>query len=31
MMNIPVLGPFFLAMTQISMPWVLRYLYTADF
>ncbi|KAJ1638512.1 hypothetical protein T492DRAFT_943689, partial [Pavlovales sp. CCMP2436] len=31
MMNIPVLGPFFLMMTQVSMPWVLRYLYTADF
>ncbi|KAG8460012.1 hypothetical protein KFE25_011061 [Diacronema lutheri] len=31
MMNIPIIGPFFLLMTQVSMPWVLRYLYTADF
>jgi zeaxanthin epoxidase len=31
MMNIPLLGPFFLFMTQVSMPWVLRYLYTPDF
>mmetsp|Transcript_16457 Transcript_16457/g.42653 ORF Transcript_16457/g.42653 Transcript_16457/m.42653 type:complete len:592 (-) Transcript_16457:124-1899(-) len=31
MMNIPLVGPFFLFMTQVSMPWVLRYLYTPDF
>lgn len=31
MMNIPIVGPFFLLMTQVSMPWVLRYLYTSDF
>lgn len=31
MMTIPILGPFFLRMTQLSMPWILRFLYTADF
>jgi zeaxanthin epoxidase len=31
MMTIPILGPFFLRMTQLSMPWVLRFLYTANF
>ena len=31
MMTIPLLGPFFLTMTQLSMPWVLRFLYTAEF
>lgn len=31
MMTIPILGPFFLKMTQLSMPWVLRFLYTAKF
>jgi zeaxanthin epoxidase len=31
MMTIPLLGPFFLTMTQLSMPWILRYLYTPDF
>ncbi len=31
MMTIPLVGPFFLAMTQLSMPWVLRYLYTPEF
>mmetsp|Transcript_18235 Transcript_18235/g.27565 ORF Transcript_18235/g.27565 Transcript_18235/m.27565 type:complete len:611 (-) Transcript_18235:145-1977(-) len=31
MMTIPILGPFFLKMTQLSMPWVLRFLYTAEF
>jgi hypothetical protein len=31
MMTIPLLGPFFLTMTQLSMPWVLRFLYTAKF
>lgn len=31
MMTIPLVGPFFLAMTQISMPWVLRFLYTPEF
>jgi len=31
MMNIPLLGPLFLWGTQVSMPWVLRYLYTPDF
>mmetsp|Transcript_14088 Transcript_14088/g.21717 ORF Transcript_14088/g.21717 Transcript_14088/m.21717 type:complete len:623 (+) Transcript_14088:304-2172(+) len=31
MMTIPILGPFFLRMTQLSMPWVLRFLYTAEF
>lgn len=31
MMTIPILGPFFLRMTQLSMPWVLRFLYTPEF
>lgn len=31
MMTIPILGPFFLTMTQLSMPWVLRFLYTPEF
>jgi len=31
MMTIPILGPFFLRMTQLSMPWILRFLYTAEF
>ena len=31
MMTIPLLGPFFLTMTQVSMPWILRFLYTASF
>lgn len=31
MMTIPILGPFFLRMTQLSMPWILRFLYTANF
>ncbi|KAJ1462346.1 hypothetical protein M885DRAFT_157969 [Pelagophyceae sp. CCMP2097] len=31
MMTIPVVGPFFLKMTQLSMPWVLRFLYTPEF
>jgi len=31
MMTIPVLGPFFLKMTQLSMPWILRFLYTPEF
>lgn len=31
MMNIPLLGPLFLWLTQVSMPWVLRYLYTSSF
>uniref|UniRef100_A0A6V2PDW1 FAD-binding domain-containing protein n=1 Tax=Ditylum brightwellii TaxID=49249 RepID=A0A6V2PDW1_9STRA len=31
MMTIPLLGPFFLTMTQLSMPWVLRFLYTPTF
>jgi len=31
MMTIPIVGPFFLAMTQISMPFVLRFLYTPEF
>lgn len=31
MMTIPILGPFFLTMTQLSMPWILRFLYTAEF
>lgn len=31
MMTIPILGPFFLRMTQLSMPWILRYLYTPEF
>ena len=31
MLNIPLVGPFFLKMPQVSMPWVLRFLYTANF
>lgn len=31
MMTIPILGPFFLRMTQLSMPWILRFLYTPEF
>lgn len=31
MMTIPLLGPFFLRMTQLSMPWILRFLYTPEF
>lgn len=31
MMTIPLVGPFFLAMTQLSMPFVLRFLYTPEF
>ncbi|CAJ1919943.1 unnamed protein product [Cylindrotheca closterium] len=31
MMTIPLLGPFFLKMTQLSMPWILRFLYTSEF
>lgn len=31
MMTLPLLGPFFLTMTQLSMPWILRFLYTASF
>jgi len=31
MMTIPLLGPFFLKMTQLSMPWILRFLYTPEF
>jgi len=31
MMTIPILGPFFLKMTQLSMPWILRFLYTPSF
>lgn len=31
MMTIPFLGPFFLKMTQLSMPWILRFLYTPSF
>jgi len=31
MMTIPLLGPFFLRMTQLSMPWILRFLYTSEF
>jgi zeaxanthin epoxidase len=31
MMTIPIVGPFFLTMTQLSMPFVLRYLYTPEF
>jgi len=31
MMTIPIVGPFFLAMTQVSMPFVLRFLYTPEF
>ena len=31
MMTIPILGPFFLTATQLSMPWILRFLYTPEF
>ena len=31
MMTIPLIGPFFLTATQLSMPWVLRFLYTPEF
>ena len=31
MMTIPFIGPFFLTMTQLSMPWILRFLYTPEF
>jgi zeaxanthin epoxidase len=31
MMTIPLVGPFFLFMTQFSMPWILRFLYTPEF
>lgn len=31
MMTIPLVGPFFLYMTQFSMPFILRFLYTAEF
>jgi zeaxanthin epoxidase len=31
MMTIPLLGPFFLTATQLSMPFILRYLYTPEF
>jgi len=31
MMTIPLVGPFFLWFTQVSMPWVLRFLYTPEF
>jgi zeaxanthin epoxidase len=31
MMTLPLLGPFFLRMTQLSMPWILRFLYTSEF
>jgi zeaxanthin epoxidase len=31
MMTIPLLGPFFLTMTQLSMPFILRFLYTPEF
>jgi zeaxanthin epoxidase len=31
MMTIPLVGPFFLRMTQLSMPWILRFLYTPEF
>lgn len=31
MMTIPVVGPFFLTMTQLTMPFVLRFLYTPEF
>ena len=30
MMTIPLLGPFFLTATQLSMPWILRFLYTPE-
>jgi len=31
MMTIPLIGPLFLMLTQLSMPWVLRFLYTPEF
>ena len=31
MMTIPIVGPFFLKATQLSMPWILRFLYTPEF
>jgi len=31
MMTIPIIGPFFLGATQLSMPWILRFLYTPEF
>ena len=31
MMTIPLVGPFFLYMTQVSMPFILRFLYTPEF
>ena len=31
MMTIPLIGPFFLTATQLSMPWILRFLYTPEF
>ena len=31
MMTIPLVGPFFLFMTQVSMPFILRFLYTSQF
>lgn len=31
MMTIPLLGPFFMTMTQLSMPFILRFLYTPEF
>jgi zeaxanthin epoxidase len=31
MMTIPLLGPFFLTMTQFSMPFILKFLYTSSF
>jgi len=29
-MTIPLIGPFFLFMTQVSMPFVLRFLYASE-
>lgn len=31
MMTIPLVGPFFLTMTQFAMPFILRFLYTPEF
>lgn len=31
MMTIPLVGPFFLFMTQVSMPFILKFLYTPEF
>uniref|UniRef100_A0A7S3VDV6 FAD-binding domain-containing protein n=1 Tax=Chaetoceros debilis TaxID=122233 RepID=A0A7S3VDV6_9STRA len=31
MMTIPLVGPFFLTMTQLSMPFILAFLYTPEF